>query len=236
MENKLDIVNKTTDITESEFEKIKKYKEEGLPGVAEVTQTQLFRMYDLYLGGSTYTQIADILRLPRNVVLYLAHSSNWFQSKQEYLNELQEKIKYRVAESNMKSKEFMLLLVQSYQKKIAENLTRYLSTNDSQHMEEIDLKEVSLMMKAVEMVSTLNGEGKDPKGKTPPIGLNIGDGVDIQKTGEDTVTVTPKSKKIGEILRQHADSVRQAELEKLALEKKTYDISNNTQGESNENE
>lgn len=215
-----------SDMTESDLIKVKTFMEEGMPGLANVTNAQLYRMYDMYLTGSTYSQISTMLGIKRTVILYLSHNSGWYDSKQEHMREIQESIKNRVAESKVKNKEFMLLLVQSFRKKIGHKLANFLATNDEQHMDDIDLKEIAQLMKAIEIVDGLNNEGKDSKGKTPAVGINVGDGVTVEKTGENTISITPKEHSIGDMLKQHADSMREKE-RKVLTEVKSHDINDN---------
>lgn len=228
----------TTDLTESELKKIDKFMEDGLPGIATVTDSKLYRMLDLYLNGSTYSQISNTLEIKKIYVLYFAKTANWYDIKQNYLSEIQEKIKSRVVDSKLRSQEFMLLLVQAWQKKITKKLTKYLATEDQEHMEGVDLKEVAQLMKAIEMVNGLDSEGKDKNGKTPAVGLNIGShGVDIQKTGDNTLSITPKEAPVGNLLQQLADERRNREkaLQKPTITETKSDIINET-GVKNENE
>jgi hypothetical protein len=222
-----------TDIAESEMVKVNKYIEDGLPGIANVTEAQLYRMYELYLTGSTYTQIAHLLGIRKVIVLYLSHNSGWYNSKKEYLLEIEEKQKNRVIESKLKSKEFLLLSVQAWQKRVSSKLNRYLSTNDESVMDEIDLKEVAHLMKVIEMVNELDGSGKDSKGKASPIGINPGEhGITIEKSGDNKISITPNEPSIGDILKQHADAQRKEERKTLNIDSK-HDIGIK-QGEKNE--
>lgn len=224
-------VIKDTDLTESEFVKVQKYKEDGLPGIKEVTDADLHKMLDLYLTGSTYTQISNILGIKKITILYFAHSAGWYLMKKEFLNEVQEKTRTRVADAKIRNKEFMLTLIQVWQKRIGGKLTRYLQTNDPEHVDDIDLKEVAQLMKAIEMVNELDGSGKDSKGKTPAVGLNVGNGVTIEKTGEHSISITPKETSVGEMLEQYANERR--EKEKVLIVNKP-DIDNNTKGVNDE--
>jgi hypothetical protein len=209
--NNLPALKSSVDMTPSEIAKVERFIEDGLPGVANVTDAQLHRMLDLYLNGCTYSQISNMLEIKKVYILYFAQSANWMQVKEEYLNEIQEKIKSRVVDSKLRSQEFMLLLVQSWQKKIGAKLTRYLATNDEGHMEDINLKELAQLMRAIEMVNELDNTGKDSKGKPSPIGLNLGSGVVIEKTGDNTISVTPKESAVGDLLQQLADERRNKE-------------------------
>lgn len=207
----LPALQSSTDMTESEISKVKKFVDDGLPGISTVTDAMLYKMLDLYLNGNTYSQISSILEIKKIYVLYFAQSANWVLVKEEYLNEIQEKIKSRVVDSKLRSQEFMLLLVQAWQKKIGSQVTRYLATNDDSLMEDLNLKEISQLMRAIEMVSELDNTGKDPKGKSPAVGLNVGNGVVVEKTGENTISITPKETTVGSLLQQLADERRNKE-------------------------
>lgn len=232
MSKELTIV-KNTDIIESEITKMNKFIEDGLPGLAALNDTQLHRMFELYLGGSSYSQISTILGIKKVIILYLSHTSNWYDTKIEYLNEIQENMKNKVIESKIKNQEFLLLVTQAYRKKIGHKLTEFLKTNDDVHMDDIDLKELGQVMKTIEMINDMDNSGKNPKGKTPAIGLNIGEGVTIEKSGDNKVSITPKESSVGDILKQYADEQRKLERKKLLSIEDKSDIVN-SQGEKNE--
>ena len=111
----------TTDLSPKEVERAKAYEEAGLPGIIDINNNQIARMIDLYLGGCTYTQVCNILGIKKDIVLYLAQRHNWFEAKQEYHEELKEKIRSRVISSKLRNAEFMLLFVQALAK---ENRTK----------------------------------------------------------------------------------------------------------------
>lgn len=230
MSNLPTIPELTTDITEDEMKKIERYTEDGMPGISSITPSQVYQMLDLYLGGSTYTQIASTLEKKKAIILYLAHSNNWYAVKKEYMSEIQEKIKNRVVDSKLRSQEFMLLLVQAWQKRIGKQLTKYLSTNDEDNMENVNLKEVAQLMKAIELINELDSSGRGNAPKSPTVGLNLGSGVTVEKVGENKISITPKGDTFTELLKQHADARREEDNKKI-LSKPLSDIDNNN-GES----
>jgi hypothetical protein len=215
----------TTDLTQVEMDKVSKFKEDGCPHIGDVTNAQLYRMLDLYLSGSTYTQIASILQLKKVLVLYLAHTNDWYETKREYLNEIGEKIKNRVVDAKLRNQEFSMLLVQAYQKRLSQKLNSYLSTNNPEHIDSINLKEVAQLMKAMEMINDSDGSGKSLR--PSPIGLNLGAGVVIEKTGESQISITPKEITVGSLLQKMADERREKERKLLS----GPDINKSTQGE-----
>jgi len=214
MANEVTIL-KDHDFTVTEMQKIQQYKEQGLPGIGDVTGHQMAQMIDLYLNGSTYSQISMTVGVKKIIVMYLSEANGWYNTKREYLNEIEEKIKSRVIDTKLRNQEFMLLLIQAWQKKISNKVVKYLATENEEHMDAIDLKEVAQLMKAIEMIGELDNSGKDSKGKTPAVGLNVGNGVTIEKTGENSMTITPKDASISDMLKQLADSRRQEEKAKL---------------------
>lgn len=234
MSNELATI-KDTDLSELELDKIRSYMEAGLPGIGDINSTQLHRMLELYMSGSTYTQIAHTMEIKRVIVTYLAHINNWYLAKREGLNEIQEKIITRVLDSKLRNQEFRLLLIQAWQKKIGKQLTKYLSTNDEGHIDGIDLKEVAQLMKAMEWVDSLDNSGsKGSKNKDgPAVNINIGAGASIQKTGDNKLDITPGPPSIGDMLANIANTQRAEQKLKENLTKKP-DIENNNHGDKNE--
>jgi len=231
MSNELTII-KDTDLSELELDKIRSYMEAGLPGIGDINNTQLHKMIDLYMSGSTYTQIAHTLEVKRVVVTYLAHINNWYLTKREVLNEIQDKIKSRVLDSKLRNQEFRLLLIQAWQKKIGKKLTKYLSTNNEEHIDEVDLKEVAQLMKAMEWADSLDDTGSKDSKKNPSVNINIGAGASIEKTGANKLNITPAEPSIGDMLASIANTQRAEQRLKEDLTKKP-DISSNN-GEKDE--
>ncbi len=197
-----------SDFTEADMVRINKFVDDGLPGATAVDDSVLYRMTEMYLSGSTYYQISNALNLPRIVVLYFSHKYEWYPAKKSYLVELDHHIKGRVVDSQLLSRDFLLLLVQVYQKKITKSFQRYLATDDTSHTDEVDLKEVDKLLKTIEMIKELSNDGKNSKGKSPAVGLNLGDGVTIERSGDNKVTITPKERALGDILAKYADQRR----------------------------
>jgi hypothetical protein len=230
----LPAVPSQTDMTKTELNKAEDYARRGMPGVAVVTDALLARMFNLYLEGNTYTQISNILSIDKTVILYFSYKNNWYLTKQEYINELQEKIKGRVIDAKLRNQEFMLLLVQAWQNKIGKKLKTFLATGEGSYLDELDLKEVTQLMKAISMVNEFDSAGRPPAGKAPAVGLNLGNGVIVEKHGDNSVSITPKKESsIGDILQEYADKSR--EEDRLKFQTKP-DIDSNTKGENDENE
>lgn len=202
----------TTDMTPQETEKLQKFVDEGLPGISKVTPEIIERMASMYLAGKTYGQVSNITRVPKAAVMYLARRDNWFAVRQDYLQELDERMKVRITETKLMSQDFMVELLQTFQKKISKKITRYLATDNEDIANEINLKDIATYIKTLEALSKSMGDHRTNDGNgTPAVGLNLGDGVTVSKNQDGTVEITPKQKAIGEILKQYADKRREEE-------------------------
>jgi antitoxin component of MazEF toxin-antitoxin module len=212
MPNSLDVTQASaTDLSDYDLRAVQEYEDSGLPNISKIDDPTLYRMLELYLGGHTYRQISSTLNIKKVTIMYLSHKYKWYDAKREHLAELQEHMKNRIAEAKLMSQDFLLLLTQAWQKRIGRQLRAYLATDNPEHANQIDLKEVNQLMKTIELINALDSEGKDSKGKTPAVGLNLGDGVTIEKSGENKITITPKEKTIGDMLKKFADNRREEE-------------------------
>lgn len=201
------VIEPTTDIAESDRTRIEEFKTSGLPGVSALDEQKLSRILDLYLTGTTYGQIAIIMRLPKPMILYLSDKFNWFALRKEYLRDTEQHIHARLTEAKLADQDFLLKLTNMWRKKIGHKISEYFVTGNAEHASQIDLKEVDKYMKAMEMLHKLSakGEGTGPS----PVGLNLGEGVTIERKGDNTVEITPKTKAIDSALKAFADSRRE---------------------------
>jgi hypothetical protein len=194
-----------TDMSEKELGRVTRYKNAGLPGIIDVNEDKLAKMMDLYLSGKTYSQISQITGIPKDIVLYLSQKMQWFEVKEEYLLELDERMKIRIIENKLMSQDHLLQLAQMYQKKIGHKITRYLSTGNEDIANGIDLKEVSAYLKILEALHKI---GAAPVAPGPLIGITMPDGATMTRKSNNEIEITPKQKAIGDILKQHADMKR----------------------------
>lgn len=202
------------DFSQKDLEIIQKYEADGLPGIGAMNEVMVARSLDMYLSGKTYRQISTILKVQKQLVLYMSYKFNWFELRNDYLVDLEENIRARVLEAKVVNQDFLLQLQQMWQKKIGSNITKYLQTDNADFANAIDLKEVDKYLKTVEMLHKLGGtKGEQNADNTRPmVGLNAGpDGVTIVKTGDNSMEITPKNKAVSDALKQLADFRREDE-------------------------
>lgn len=199
-----------TDLSEKDMVKIEQFVADGLPGISAVNEMKLYKMMDLYLSGSSYWQISHAMDVKRPLVLYLSHKYGWPQTKREYIQEVESQLRARVVDAKLVSQDFLLQLIQMWQRKIGNQAKRFLSGDEANPANQIDLKETAELRKTIELLLTLGSDGR-PATKTPAVGLNVGSGVTIERHGDDKISITPKETVIGDMLKKWADERREQE-------------------------
>jgi hypothetical protein len=225
-DKKLTIVEPVTDLSKEDMDKVQAYAEEGMPGLAALGESSMHKIMDLYLSGKSYRQISSAVRVSKTMIMFLSNKFNWYMMRREYLHELEMAERQRLIESKIESKDFLLQLTHMWQRRIGGKIAKYLQTDDERFANEIDLKEVDRYLKTIDIIHKLSYEGKESK---PTVGLNLGDGVTIKKTGNNQVEITPRQKTIGDALKQFADMRREEE------KKKRQDVIEEDKGDGNDN-
>ena len=95
------------DFTMKDLELIEKFKEDGMLGLHTLVDTDVERMMGLYIDGKTYRQIANVTKIRKDVILFLANKFSWFELRKDYLDELQATMKDKIIESKLQNQEFL---------------------------------------------------------------------------------------------------------------------------------
>ena len=207
-----------SDFTMKDLELVEKFKENGLLGLHTLTDVDVERMMSLYLDGKSYREISTLLQKNKSVVLFLAHKFKWFELRRDYFEELDATLKPKLIQAKLQDQAFLLHLTLAYKKKIGKNIDQYLRTDNAEFHDKIDKGDVGTMMKLMEMIHRLSSENL---GEKPPlVGLNgMGEGVNITKTGPNSVEITPKQSPFSSKLKQFAELKREQEKQQSVPEK-----------------
>lgn len=217
-----------SDFTMRDLERIEKFKEGGLVGLAKLTEVDIERCMALYMDGKTYRQVANITKLDHKTILYLAHRLKWYELRQDYLDELRTTLPQKVMESKLLSQEFFLHLELAYKKKIGSDVDKYLRTGNDEWFKAVDMDDVKTLMKITELVHKLNNESFGSPNDKSLVALNgLGEGVTLTKTSNNSVEITPKSP-FSTKLKAFADLKRQQEKDSQPV-KEVHDISNESE-------
>ncbi len=213
-----------SDFTMKDLELVQKFRDEGMIGLAKVTDVDMERCMALYLDGKTYRQIASVLKIKKDVILFLSHKFKWYELRTQYLEELSATLPQKIMDSKLQSQEFFLHLILAYQRKISRNVDKYLKTDDAQWADNVDVKDVNTLIKLTELMHKLNNDSIGNPNDKSMVSLNglTDSGVTITKTGANSVEITPKSP-FSSKLKAFADLKREQEKAQQAPTK-THDI------------
>lgn len=214
------------DFTMKDLELIEKFKESGMLGLHTLKDTDCERCMGLYMDGKTYRQIAQVTKINKAVILFLANKFKWFELRKDYLDELHVTLKDKVMESKLQSQEFLLELVLAYQKKVSKNIHQYLRTDNEEFADRIDPKDINTVLKVMELLHRLSAENFGNPNDKSIIGLNgLGEGMTITKVGNNSVEITPKvPSPFSSKLKAFAEMKREQEKSSQAPPKEIHDI------------
>jgi len=197
-----------TDIVGKDEDAVAQFVAKGRPGFFEVNEEDAKKMFDLYLNGQTYRQIAGIMRVSRPLVMYISKNVQWYDRRQEYMVELEGSKHVRIVETKLMHQDLMLRYVSALHKKIGAQLNSYMATGNDKTLEEVNLKEMELLMKAM---TSLDKSIAVPLAPAPLVGISMPDGGTMTRTGDNTIEITPKEKSMDGFLKKFADMKRAAE-------------------------
>lgn len=204
----LPALSPVTDIVGKDVDIVNDFIARGKPGVKELDEETAKKMFDLYLTGQTYRQIAGITREPRALVMYVSQKVQWFERRQEYLMELENSKLTRIVEMKLMDQDLLLRYAQAMHKKIGGQLNSYMVTGDDKRLEKMNLKEMEIYMKIMDRLSK---SIEAPRASGPLVGINMPDGGTMTRTGDNTIEITPKEKSMDGMLKKFADMRRAAE-------------------------
>jgi hypothetical protein len=211
-----------TDMSEHEQRLLAEFVEQGLPGIARVSDSDVYKWFNLYMSGKGYAEIADLANAKLPVVLFIGKKYAWFERKFKHLENLHARVANRVAQVQLESTSFLVDYIAYIHKKLGTKLNDFLA-GDTSAADGISGKELDKYFKSVEALKAL--QPQDPN-KNPPSGATIinnhGGTVNVDpKTGSSDIEV--KARPLGGIAdakRAKQAEAKQAEEKKPAKSKK----------------
>ena len=140
--------------------------------------------------------------------MYISKNVQWYDRRQEYLVELEGSKHVRIVETKLMHQDLMLRYAGALHKKIGTQLNSYMATGNDKTLEEVNLKEMEILMK---VMASLNKSIETPVAPGPLVGINMPDGGTMTRTGDNTIEITPKEKSMDGFLKKFADMKRAAE-------------------------
>jgi hypothetical protein len=192
-----------TDMTFEEEQDLQKFVEKDMPGLSAVTDDQLAQLFSMYMKGKTYTEIAQAMKVKKQVLLCLSHQNDWYLKKAEYYNAIQKNIQNRLIQTKIDSVNFLADVIGAYHKDLGDKVAKVLATG-GKITEFLDGKEMTVYFRALEKIENMATPKRDPGEGKPGININIS-GDAKTKVSDDGKTLEIESSSTGEILKNLAN-------------------------------
>jgi len=188
-ETSVEIIAPPTDLLPAQLNRVHKFIEDGMPGVAALKDTTLHQIMELYLDGKTYKQISQALRVKQDLVMFLSHKFKWHEAKWEHLSEIQQNAQAKVLEEKLTNMDFTQQLNHALRAKMKKPINKWIATGDDSMLQDLNFKDIDTYLKVTEAHSRLTAEPKAAP-KAPTVNINMGNsGINI-KNSDETIDIS----------------------------------------------
>lgn len=167
------------DLSKSERDMLRSFKDNGMPGLAKTTDEQVVKMKEMYLNGASYTSIANAFRIKKAIILFLSEKGRWLEERSERANEnlkvIQEVIPYIQNDNIVFLAEVSEFFKQYYRKKIEE----YNRSGDDRIVQTTSLNGLEKYLKCFKLLQeSVEGKTLDTP-KNPMVHLHLGENSNV---------------------------------------------------------
>lgn len=213
MANELTIVSRD-DLNEEEKLSLQDYIQNGCPGLTKIDDTQVFKWFELYMAGKTYSEIAVITKAKKDLIVYVAYKSKWLEKRTDYFSAITQSMTTKITNIRTESINTVATIVSSLNKYFGKKFDSYLATNDDSIIENIDSKVLEKYYKSLEILEkVINPTSKDSSPKTSPVNINISSGASVNQSSDSSLDISMKDEP-SDLLRRLAEQKKKQELNK----------------------
>lgn len=208
MANELAIASRD-DLNEEEKKSLLNYIENGCPGLTKLEDAQVFKWFELYMSGKTYSEIAQITRSKKDLVMYVSYRSKWLEKRTEYFTSITQNMTNKITNIRTESINTVATIVSSLNKYFGKKFDEYLITNDEAIIENIDGKILEKYYKSLEILEkVVNPTSKDSNRSPSPVNINISSGASLQQSSDSSLEISIDDEP-SEILKKMAQQKKQ---------------------------
>jgi hypothetical protein len=179
------------DMTPEEQKSLQEYISNGCPGLVKIDDAKVFSWLNLYMNGKSYAEIAHITKDKKDLVLYIAHRSKWFLKRVDYYGDISTGIATKMRNTKIQSADTVLNIISALGQFYNDKANKYLATNDSSIIEEMDTKNLASYYKALEVLEKLISPSGNSESDKPTVNINLGTGgATVTQRNDKTVDIT----------------------------------------------
>jgi len=186
----MELEKKEHDFNEEEIEAIQKYIKNGKLGLSKIKDSDISQWFELYMSGKTYSEIKTISKCDKDILLFFAAKSKWYDKKMEYCNDIIENTKDKITRAKLDGVNTVSSILSALSIYYSKKVNKYISTKDDTIIEEMDSKMLTQYYKAMETIDKLVNTPPDKSGKTPTVNINVGSGASVEQLDDETIDIT----------------------------------------------
>ena len=216
----MDLIVFPDDMAKDEKEALAEYKRNGCPGLVGVTEVDVFKWFQLYMSGKTYTEMAKITNKKKNLILYISNKSQWHEKRMQHYNDISENLLGKIQRAKLNGANTVVSIMNSLGKYYGDKFDNFLSMKDNTIIECLDTRLLAQYYKSMETLDKIILSAMDGKGpeKTPAVTVNIAGDAIVEQTGDETLDIT-KEEGVSKALRALAHMKKASEKENAGEKK-----------------
>jgi len=177
------------DMSDVEISSLSEYMKNGCPGLTRSTEADVFKWFGLYMASKTYEEIAKITSSRKDLILYMSYKLSWCEKRVSHYGDLIQNMSQKVAQSKLDSVNTVLTMKAALNKFYVNKFNKFLSTNDSSLIENLDTKLLAQYNKSHDVLDKLMGRPPEDGQQSPLVNINVKSGK-IEQIDENTVEIT----------------------------------------------
>lgn len=143
---------RTDGMNPKEVDSLRRYIDNGMPGVTSVRDDQVETMFKLYMEGSTYSEISMKTFVKKDIILFLSYKYSWPSRRQERMGNLIESLDSKIGIIRLESSEFIVDVARFIHSYIRDRMQIYDKTKDPGVLDATDWKLLNHYYKCVEVM------------------------------------------------------------------------------------
>lgn len=193
--------NLPADLSKSERDMLRSFKDNGMPGLAKITEEQIVKMREMYMAGASYSSISTSFRIKKAIVLFLSDKGKWLDERaeraQENIKVIREIVPYIQNDNVVFLAEISEFFKQYYRKKIEE----YNRSGDDRIVQTTSLNALEKYLKCFKLLQeAVDGKGGG-EGKNPMVHLHLGENSNVVVSDTGKNENSKENEKLSEALR-----------------------------------
>lgn len=190
------------DMTDREAQSLDQFIQDGLPGIATLTDDKVKKIFEMYMNGEPFGAISSGTGVKKNIVLYIAYKHGLYDMKMEMLTQMVEAAKTKANIVSLRSVDFLSDVMTGFENYYRDIFNRYRNSKMPNVVESASFENLKTYIKVLETLQKITNP-QDDKGRGG-INLNLPQGASFRKIDDKTIEVTPpedkKDIKLSEIL------------------------------------